>query len=337
MSRFGFFLSLTAALFLYSCGFPGPVQPPSLHIPVAVNDLSVVQRGDKVTYSFTLPELTTDNTAIRDVKTVDFRIGPDIKPFDYPAWAARAKPIEVPEPVQAAARTGGGTVLRIESSFPAANWTGKDVVLGVRTAARGDRFSQWSNLMRTRIVEAPQTPKVTADSDPKGVRLTIEPTQKEVKFRILRQGPNDIQPVQAGITDGPEFIDTEAEYSVKYRYTVVAFSSEEHANAESNPSDPIEFTAIDQFPPSTPLNLTALAGISSIEASWERSPEPDTKGYYIYKSVDGGPFVRLNDLMTLPAFSDKDVQAGKKYRYEVSAVDVRNLESTPSNPVEAGF
>lgn len=337
MSRFGILLSLTAALLLYSCGFPGPVQPPSLHIPVAINDLSVDQRGDKVMYSFTLPELTTDNTAIREFKTIDFRIGPDVKPFDYSAWADAAKPVEVPEPVQAAARTGGGTVLRIESSFAPANWIGKNVVLAVRTAERGDRFSQWSNLMRIRIVEPPRTPKVTAESDPKGIKLTIEPAQKDVKFRILRQGPNDAQPVQAGIASRSEFLDTGAEYSVQYRYTVIAFSSEEHANAESNPSDPVVFTATDIFPPSTPSNLTALAGVSSIEVSWERSPEPDTKGYYIYKSVDGGAFVKLNDVMTLPAFSDKDVQAGKKYRYEVSAVDVRNLESKPSAPVEAGF
>jgi fibronectin type 3 domain-containing protein len=140
-----------------------------------------------------------------------------------------------------------------------------------------------------------------------------------------------------GIADTLDFIDTDAEYSVKYRYTAVAFSTDPHANAESAPSLPVEYTAIDKFPPSTPSNVTALASGNSIEVSWERSPEADTRGYYVYRSVDSGAFARLNDLQTLPAFSDKDVQPGKKYRYEVSAIDVRDNESRPSNPVEASL
>jgi hypothetical protein len=337
MARFGFALSLAAALFLWGCGFPAPVQPPSLHIPVPINDLSVQQRSGKVAYSFTLPELTTDNTAINNLKAIDLRIGPHSTPFDYGTWAAIAKPIPVPEPIEAPARTGGGTALRIESSFPAGDWVGKYVVIAVRTAQKDHRFSQWSNLIRIAIVDPPQTPTIKAESDPKGIKLTIEPAQKDVQFRILRQGPNDPQPVQAGIAEGTEFIDTGAEYSVRYRYTAIAFSTVEHANAESSVSAPAEITAIDHFPPSTPSNVSALASTNSIEVSWERSPEPDTEGYFIYRSVDGGAFVKQKSMVTVPAFSDKDVQPGKRYRYEVSAIDVRNNESKPSNPVEAGL
>lgn len=337
MVRFCVFLSLAAILMLSSCGFPAPVQPPSLHIPVAVSDLSAQQRSGKISYSFTLPELTTDNTGIENFKAIDLRIGPNVTPFDYGSWAAASKPIEVPGPVEAPARTGSGTVMRIESSFPVEAWVGKNVVIAVRTAQKGDRFSQWSNLIRISIVEPPQQPELTANNDPKGIKLTIAPTQKDVKFRILRQGPNDPQPVQVGIADTPDFVDTGAEYSVKYRYTVIAVSADPHANAESAPSLPVEYTAVDKFPPSTPSNVTALASGNSIEVSWERSPEPDTRGYYVYRSVEGGAFVKLSELQTLPAFSDKDVQPGKKYSYEVSAIDVRDNESKPSNPVEASL
>jgi hypothetical protein len=337
MARFGLVLSLAAALFLWGCGFPGPVQPPSLHIPVAINDLSVQQRAGKVAYSFTLPELTTDNTAINNLKTVDLRIGPNVTPFDYGTWAGAAKPVAVPEPVEAPARTGGGTVLRIESSFPAGDWVDKYVVAAVRTAQKDERFSQWSNLIRIAIVNPPQTPILKAESDPKGIKLTIQPAQKDIEFHVLRQGPNDPQPVQAGIAKGTEFVDTGADYSVKYRYTAIAVSTVEHANAESSVSAPFEITAADRFPPSPPLNVTALASTNSIEVSWERSPEPDTKGYFVYRSVDGGAFVKLKDMAAIPAFSDKDVQPGKKYRYQVSAIDVRNNESKPSNSVEAAL
>ena len=230
-----------------------------------------------------------------------------------------------------------GTVLRIESSFPAGDWVDKYVVAAVRTAQKDERFSQWSNLIRIAIVNPPQTPILKAESDPKGIKLTIQPAQKDIEFHVLRQGPNDPQPVQAGIAKGTEFVDTGADYSVKYRYTAIAVSTVEHANAESSVSAPFEITATDRFPPSPPLNVTALASTNSIEVSWERSPEPDTKGYFVYRSVDGGAFVKLKDMAAIPAFSDKDVQPGKKYRYQVSAIDVRNNESKPSNSVEAAL
>ena len=55
------------------------------------------------------------------------------------------------------------------------------------------------------------------------------------------------------------------------------------------------------------------------------------------RSVDGGPFERIGDLVSLPAFSDKDVQHGKSYSYEVSAIDVRDNESARSSPAEVTF
>jgi fibronectin type 3 domain-containing protein len=39
----------------------------------------------------------------------------------------------------------------------------------------------------------------------------------------------------------------------------------------------------------------------------------------------------------LPTYSDKDVQQGKKYRYEVSAIDERNNESNRSAAVAVTF
>jgi fibronectin type 3 domain-containing protein len=83
--------------------------------------------------------------------------------------------------------------------------------------------------------------------------------------------------------------------------------------------------------------VTLLAGPDSVEVSWERSPEPDTKGFYIYRSTDGSPFERKGDLVSIPAFSDKDVQRGKKYRYEISAIDERGNESAHSQAVEITF
>ena len=76
---------------------------------------------------------------------------------------------------------------------------------------------------------------------------------------------------------------------------------------------------------------------ASIEVSWQRSPEPDLKGYYVYRSVNGGAFERQADLLTVPAFSDRTVEHGKSYRYQVSALDQKNNESARSPVAEVTF
>src|SRR5690242_8252744 len=47
------------------CGTPGAPMPPSLDLPKPVQDLQASRRGDVVTLSWTLPQETTDETAIR--------------------------------------------------------------------------------------------------------------------------------------------------------------------------------------------------------------------------------------------------------------------------------
>jgi fibronectin type 3 domain-containing protein len=50
--------------------------------------------------------------------------------------------------------------------------------------------------------------------------------------------------------------------------------------------------------------------------------------------MDNGPYEKIGALVEAPAFTDTKVQAGRRYRYVVSAVDVLGNESERSNPVE---
>ena len=50
-----------------SCGTPGAPMPPSLDLPKPVEDLQASRRGDVITLSWTLPQETTDQTAVRKV------------------------------------------------------------------------------------------------------------------------------------------------------------------------------------------------------------------------------------------------------------------------------
>jgi hypothetical protein len=321
------------SVWLVSCGYIGPVRPPSPRIPIAVNDLAVTEIGDAIQCSFTLPELTSDQLTIDTFHLIDLRIGPDVKPFDLGTWAAASRPIHVPED-QTADETNNR---QVAFGVPASEWLGKEVAVAVRTAAHKQNYSSWSNVVHLRIINGLEPPEIRAASDAKGVKITFALLPPQSKGRIMRQGPNDPAPIEAGTTDSTVFIDTGADYGTKYLYTAVTFDDTDHANAVSKPSKAVPITPIDKFAPEVPTNVTALPGPNSIEISWERSPAPDTKGYYVYRSVNGGAFQRIGDLTTLPTYGDKDVKRGNKYGYQVNAIDQRGNPSERSAPVEVAY
>jgi hypothetical protein len=330
-------LSLCAAaavLLTQSCGYIGPVMPPSLHIPLPVQDLSVVETADKLEFQFTLPRQTTDTTGIGKFRAVELRVGPDVTPFDFSTWLEGTTAVAIaPEQVNVAANESQP----LKSTLSASDWVGKHIAVAVRTAEKDNHYSQWSNVVRLRVVEPLPLPVLHFASDPNGVKIDIESFPKHGKVRIFRRGPNAPQPIEAGVADTSEFIDHGAEYGVPYTYTAIAFDDTDRADAIGRTSEPVPFTSVDSFPPGAPANVSALAGPGSVEISWDRGSEPDIRGYYVFRSVDGGAYERIGELVTLPAFSDKDVRHGKKYSYQVSTVDVRNNESTRSSPVQVTY
>ncbi len=48
-----------ATSILAGCGMPGAPQPPSLNLPIPVNDLSAVRTGGEVALTWTMPTKTT--------------------------------------------------------------------------------------------------------------------------------------------------------------------------------------------------------------------------------------------------------------------------------------
>ena len=96
-----------------------------------------------------------------------------------------------------------------------------------------------------------------------------------------------------------------------------------------------EITPVDTFAPAVPEGLSAVPTPQSIELTWTRNTEPDFRGYNIFRSVDNGPFEKYASLVEAPTFSDSKIEAGKKYRYTVSAVDLTGNESAQSAPAEA--
>ena len=75
--------------------------------------------------------------------------------------------------------------------------------------------------------------------------------------------------------------------------------------------------------------------MNAIELQWDLNTEADFKGYNVFRSVDNGPYVKVASLITAATYHDTDVQPGKVYRYQVSAVDLLNNESDRCAPKSA--
>ena len=302
-----------------SCGYIGDPLPPALNIAAPVTDLRVLESGDQLTVDFTIPELTTDGLVLKRLGTVELRIGPGSTPFDTNRWAEAAQTIPLP-----ATEPG-----KVHAEILVSEWIGKDVVAGVRVINTKGRASRWSNLVPLRVIQPLATPaEVTVISDPKGARVTWK--SPEHSFRVFRKGPNEKEPALAGNAGSPDYTDTTAQYGTAYTYRVQAVRD----GAESRLSAPVEFTPRDEFPPAVPTGLNAIAGIGSIELAWDPNTDSDLRGYRVYRAAEGGAFERISELIDAPAYSDHKIEAGRKNRYTVSAVDQAGNESKQSTAVE---
>lgn len=319
-------------LLLAGCGYVGPVLPPSPELPQQVADLAVIERGDQILITFTAPLRTTDNLVIKRFSEIDLRIGPAATPFDFDRWATTAKsyPPELPEPNDPV----DPQPISLSQTIPAATWQGQHIAVAVRTAVKKrDHYSAWSNRVVLDVVASLVPPVASVSAVPQGVRIEWQPSGANLRYRVSRQGPADKEPLELGIVDQTSFIDSTAQYDTSYRYSVVAL----HGAAQSLPSPMIEITPVDKFPPSIPAALTALSGPASVELSWQRSSDSDIQGYYVYRAQDAGPFERQGGLISLPTYSDRRVEHGKTYHYQVSAMDKKNNESAKSPPVDIHF
>ena len=323
---------LISLLLLTACGYVGPVVPPSPEIPNAITNLAVVERGDRLVVNFDTPPRTTDDLAIKTFSEIDLRIGPAIVPFDFERWEASATQYELPIPPRN--DPDDPKPLPMSKALPVSGWEGKRIAVLVRTAVKkSDHYSQWSNRVVMNVVAPLKPPEISVKATKEGFMVTWPVEAPGFHYRILRTGPTDKTPVEVGTADAPPYVDTSSQWDTRYTYAVVS----QQDSAESLPSKPATIESADVFPPAVPASITALAGPDSVEVSWSRSPDADLKGYYVYRSESGGAWVRQGDLITLPTFSDHNVQHGKIFRYAVTAVDQKGNESEKSAPADVSF
>jgi hypothetical protein len=317
------FLPAVAALVLAGCGYIGEPLPPLANVPPRVTDLAALQRGGRIIVQFTVPTKTTEGHPIPPPLRLDLRAG-TADQFEENQWAAGAR--QIPP-----AATAAG-VARYE--IPAADWTGKEVIIGVRAVAGNGKQSGWSNFVVVPVVTPPEKPAGIAPVNvPQGVRLTWQ--GRGTDFRVFRKvGDGEYAPVANVQT--PEWTDTGTEYGKRYNYLVQSIVKVgDRKEAESELSDEASIVPRDIFPPAAPKGLQASSAPNSIELNWERNTEEDLNGYRVYRAEGNGALEKIAEVSVVPSYSDRKVEQGKTYRYAITAVDQAGNESPRSATVDA--
>ena len=310
-------MKLVSALFalawmalMAGCGYPGEPKPPTLEIPSRVTDLRAAEYGSNILLEFTLPPLTTEGLALTKVRSVELRVSAGTTSKNLNLNAAGPGPIH--------------------DQIAASEWIGRDVVLTVRATGPKGKTSEWSNAVPLSVGVPLDVPaNLVAENVAEGVRLRWQGAGP--RYRVFRS-LSDQTPDRLAESDQPEYVDKTTNYGSMYKYFVQAITADDLRQSEI--SVVVAITPHDDFPPAVPAGLSAVAGVSAIELAWERNTEDDFRGYNVYRSTEGAAFEKIAALIDAPAYSDRQVEAGKRYRYAVSSVDQAGNESRRGEAVE---
>ena len=359
------FLGLVTSV-MGRCASSGPPLPPSLELPVPVTDLRAVRKGDRVYLAWTVPTQTTDHQAVRHLgPTLICR-----STAAMTECGSGVGEVAAPPEVGQAPQKKGAPVAKVTATYvdqlptTASGLRGDEVTYAVEVLNLGRRGAGLSNQVRepsVAVIPPPEGFRAEVVAD--GVRLSwscisaaAQPSSGgpgsgvQYKVRIYRrlQGSQgdiniaepDLASCQGSAGQSQSFEDQTFEWEKTYEYRaapVMVISEAGKAETEIEGDDTPSMTvfAHDVFPPAVPSGLQAVfSGVGQapfVDLIWSPNTEADRAGYNVYRHEENGVPVKLNsELVKAPAYRDNQVQAGQKYFYSVTAVDVRGNESAKS-------
>jgi hypothetical protein len=334
---------LAVCMCLLGCGTPGAPMPPSLGIPKPVTDLQGVRKGSTVTLTWSAPAETVDGELIRKPgKMVVLRGVRGAKP-----QAVQEVPLEPSLNEHRQARVSATDSVAGVLQNPG---IGDFITYSVSAQSHSGRADGDSNNIQVPTVPTlppPQALQFTLTAE--GVSLSWEispppPSASELKpqylYRIRRrdeQGQEFVTLGQVPPTEGGvKFLDKTMDWEKHYEYWVTPVTLWEgdgrKGEIEGEDSSPVSVFVHDTFPPAVPTGLQAVfSGLvqqPGIDLTWTPNSDADLAGYNVYRLDANGQPAKINaELVKTPAFHDPYVQAGGKYVYAVTAVDLRGNES----------
>jgi streptogramin lyase len=159
---------------------------------------------------------------------------------------------------------------------------------------------------------------------------------KVVGYKILKRKAGERNYTLLTITENNRFNDPGVVPGETYVYRLVAMGS---GGKESPPSQEQSFslgttTQVVLIPPRLDGYLVGERGIS---IRWTQKDADQAAAWNVYRSEPPDTALELLGSAREETFTDHRVEAGRTYRYQVTAVDASFKETPPSNPLEAVF
>jgi len=352
-------LAVLALAALVACGMPGAPQPPSLELPRTVGNLQAVRKGDNVTLTWTTPHETTDRKRIKHLGVTGICRAVDRVAVAECAERVGALPPEH-TPLQAAASFTDALPKQLQQTHPLG-------LAGYAVEVENARGKSAGLSNQVTVPLAPTLPppaRLLAEATASGVVISwvvpldemqvLEPSRQadrlQYHLHIYRRDKSEpaaapIEISTAGAFVAPRLpqpnwniLDGSAEWEHEYIYwadietTVLGADGKVVGTVEGANSPELDVVVHDVFPPAVPAALQAVSSGTPqqpfIDLSWAPNTESDLAGYNVYRHEEGAAPAKINsEVVKAPTYRDVAVQAGRRYSYSVTAVDLRGNES----------
>lgn len=334
----GALLVVALVAIVAGCGRKGPPVAPERRLPAPPTSVAASIDGAAIVVSWVNPVERRDGSRLPDLATLKLHRREESDSAEpRPALLSRGRvvgfeevaSIRLDEPAPAEVRGRSVTWTDARGLAPGRRYA--YVVTAVDTTGRS---SPPSAPVVVRFAAAPEPPHdlVAAAGDGR-VSLRWQaperlidgsPVADPLSYLVLRgaEGEGALAPITPAPIEGTAFLDSAVQNERTYRYAVRAVRVGSGFTAVGAAGTVITATPLDTTPPAPPGGLVAVPVGSAVRLAWSPSPDPDVALHGVYRAVGTGDFARI---ATTPAastfFVDRDVRAGRTYRYAVTAID----------------
>jgi hypothetical protein len=344
-------LALLVAHSIIGCGAPAAPEPPSLNLPTPVLNLSAARIANSVHLTWTMPTRTTDHLAVKHpiaaqlCRAVESGPCTEIASLTLPPGGAGTYTDALPSDLtqntdrllryELALRNHAGKSAGASNAAHSAAGACSAAVTGLTGQVRQDGV----------LLSWKPEPGRSVLFRIERLQLTAPATDETRKSPLAPAAPPAQQTLVVHVSDGADpghAMDTSVLFGQRYRYVLERVAtlqlSGQSVEVVGPPSEAIEVTTIDVFPPAVPQGLVAVAdgAAGAIDLSWSPDSDSDLAAYHVYRRdvQAGSPAQRIASPNVETSFRDTGVQPGHTYAYSVSASDQSGNESKPSPEVE---